>query len=132
MNLAITGYLYLVFLVIAWLVDHLPFLPLIKNVSALSMGSLQTIKSNDIDDPDKEKLLLASSLKIFKSSLKLLGFIALIAACGFALMAIGGVFKILSYAVLLKYMATLYGLLLSVFSFISYFLLKKLYVKVRL
>jgi hypothetical protein len=132
MNLAVAGYLYLVFFVMAWLVDHLPFLQLIKNISALSMGSIQTIKSNDIDDPEKEKLLLANSLKIFKASLKLLGFIILITACGFVLMVIGGVFKMLSYAVLLKYMATLYGLLLSVFSFISYFLLKKLYVKVRL
>src|SRR5579863_4967332 len=102
MNLAVPCYLYFVFFVTTWLVDHLPFLPLIKNVSALSMGSIQTIKSNDIDDPDKQKLLLASSLKIFKETLKLLGFIILIAACGLALMAIGGVFKMLRYAVLLK------------------------------
>jgi len=132
MSLAIISYLFIVFFVIAWLVDHLPFLPLIKNVSGLSMGSMQIIKSNDISDLDKEKLLLAGSLKIFRESLKLLSFIILIAACGFALVAISSVFNILNYAILLKYMATLYGLLLSVFSFISYFLLKKLYVKVRL
>ena len=132
MSLAIISYLFIVFFVIAWLVYHLPFLPLIKNVSGLSMGSMQIIKSNDISDLDKEKLLLAGSLKIFRESLKLLSFIILIAACGFALVAISSVFNILNYAILLKYMATLYGLLLSVFSFISYFLLKKLYVKVRL
>lgn len=132
MNFAIAGYLYIVFFAIACLVDYLPFIPLIKNISLLSNASLQTIRSDEIDDPEKEQILLKNSLQLFKQSLNLLGFVVLIAICGFLLLCVSGVFNSLNYAVLLNYMVTLSGLLLSVIAFATYFLLKKLYVKVRL
>ncbi|HWZ15295.1 MAG TPA: hypothetical protein VNW95_08650 [Mucilaginibacter sp.] len=132
MNFAIAGYLYVVFFAIACLVDYLPFIPLIKTISSLSMGSMHTIRSDDISDTEKEKLLLKNSLQLFQQSLKLLGFVVLIAICGFILLFVSRLFKSLNYAVLLNYMVTLYGLLLSVIAFFSYFLVKKLYVKVRL
>jgi hypothetical protein len=132
MNFAIISYLFIVFFVIACLVDCLPFFSVIRSISFLSMGSIQTIRSNDIDDSGKEKILLENSLKLFKQSLKLFGFIVLIAVCGFVLLLVSGIFKLLNYTILLQYMVTLYGVALSLTSFFSYFLLKKLYVKVRL
>ncbi|GAC1304737.1 MAG: hypothetical protein NVSMB24_12630 [Mucilaginibacter sp.] len=132
MNFAIIIYLYIVFFAIAFLVNRLPFVALIKNISSLGNVSLQTIRSDEIDDSEKEKILLKNSLQLFKQSLKLLGFVVLIAICGFVLLFVSGVFKSLNYAVLLNYMVTLSGLLLSVIAFFSYFLVKKLYVKVRL
>jgi hypothetical protein len=132
MNIAIISYLYIIFFAIACLVDHLPFIFLIKNISSLSNVSLQTIRSNNIDDSEKEKILLNNSFRLFKQSLKLLGLVAIIALCGFVLLLISNFFKSLNQGVLLKYMVTLSGLLLSVISFVTYFLLKRLYVKVRL
>ena|SRR5579872_3863496 len=132
MSFAIISYLYTVFFVIAWLVDLLPFFSVVKNISLVSWQSMQTIKSNDIDDSEKEKILLTNSFKLFKESLKLLGFITIIAVAGFALLLASKAFKPSNYTTLLKYTLTLYGLLLSVIAFLSYFVLKKLYVKVRL
>ena len=132
MNIAVISYLYVVFFIAAALVDYLPFLPVIKKTSQLELNSLQTIRSNNIADTEKEKILLANSLNIFKQSLKMFAFIILIADCGYVLLLISFLIKPLSYVVLLKYMITLYGLLLSVISFFSYFLLKKLYVQIRL
>jgi hypothetical protein len=132
MSFAVIVYLYIVFFAIAWLVDHLPFFPLIKNISLLSQGSMRIIKSNDIDDSEKEKILLNNSLQLFKQSLKLLGFIIIIAVCGFVLLLLSKFFKFLNYTVLLQSLVTLSGLLLSVIAFLSYFLIRKLYVKIRL
>jgi hypothetical protein len=132
MSFAVISYLYVVFFLIAWLVDLLPLFSIVKNSSLVSRQSMQTIKSNDIDDSEKEKMLLNNSFKLFKQSLKLFAFIVLIAACGFALLLISPVIKPLNYAKLIKYVPTLYCLVLSILSFVSYFLLKKLYVKIRL
>jgi hypothetical protein len=132
MKIGIISYLYIVFFIIAALVDYLPFLPTIKKTSLLGFNSLQTISSNNIEDSEKMKILLANSLNIFKQSLKMLALIILVAFCGYVLLLLSVIFKSLSYRVLLNYVITLNGLVLSVVSFFSYFLLKKLYVKIRL
>jgi pilus assembly protein TadC len=132
MKIGIISYLYIVFFIIAALVDYLPFLPTIKKTSSLGFNSLQTISSNNIEDSEKMKILLANSLNIFKQSLKMLALIIWVAFSGYVLLLLSVVFKSLSYRVLLSYVITLNGLVLSVVSFFSYFLLKKLYVKIRL
>ncbi|MDB5130962.1 MAG: hypothetical protein JWR02_711 [Mucilaginibacter sp.] len=132
MNFAVISYLYIVFFVIAYLADYLPFFPLIKNISSLNKVSIQTIRANNIDDPEKEKILLNNSLQLFKQSLKLLGLVGVIALFGFVLLLASNVFRSLNQDILLRYIATLPGLLLSVIAFATYFLLKKLYVKIRL
>jgi|ERR1700743_32016 hypothetical protein len=132
MKIGIISYLYIVFFIVAALVDYLPFLPTIRKTSLLGFNSLQTINSNNIEDSEKMKILLANSLNIFKESLKMLALIILVALSGYILLLLSIVFKSLSYTVLFNYMITLNGLVLSVISFFSYFLLKKLYVKTRL
>jgi len=132
MKIGIISYLYIVFFIVAALVDYLPFLPAIKKTSLLGFNSLQTISSNNIEDSEKMKILLANSLNIFKQSLKMLALIILVAFSGYILLLLSVVFKSLSYTVLLNYVITLNGLVLSVVSFFSYFLLRKLYVKIRL
>jgi len=125
-------YLYFVFFIIAILTDFLPFSALIKNISQLGTNSLRTIRSPIIDDSDKERILLVNSLKMFKQSLKMTGFIILIAFCGILLLLPGSFFKSLNYRVLLDFLVTYTGIFLTLASFFSYFLLKKLYVKIRL
>ncbi len=132
MNIAVISYLYVVFLAIAWLIDCLPFLGVMKNISLSTHVSLQIIKSNDINDSEKQKMLLDNSFVLFKRSLTLLGFIVGIGACGLMLLFAGELLKFFSYSALLKFIATLPGFLLSVIAFFSYFFIKKLYVKVRL
>ena len=132
MKIIIISYLYVVFFILAILADRLPFLTIINNISRLSISSFQTIRSDIIDDSKKEKILLFNSFGIFKQSLKMTGFILLVSACGFLLLLLSGIFQHLSYRVLFVYMITTHGLLLSIISFFSYFLLKRLYVKIRL
>src|SRR5277367_210289 len=128
MKIVIISYLYAVFFILALLADRLPFLSIINNISRLSKGSFQTIRSDIIDDSKKQEILLANSFGLFKQSLKLTGLILLVSACGFLLLLSGGVFKPLSYRILFDYTMTTYGLLLAIISFFSYFLLKRLYV----
>ncbi len=132
MKIVIISYLYAVFFILAILADRLPFLSIINNISRLSKGSVHTIRSDAIEDSEKQRILLTNSFGLFKQSLKLTGLILLVSVCGFLLLLLSRVFKHLSYRVLFDYMMTTYGLLLAFISFFSYFLLKRLYVKVRL
>ena len=132
MKIGVISYLYLVFFILAILVDLLPFLSIIKKSSLLGANSWQTIKSASLNDSEKQQVLLGNSLNIFKQSLKLLALILFIALFGCVLLWQSFVFKPLSYGVLAQYLITFNGLVLSVISFFSYFLLKKLYVKIRI
>jgi hypothetical protein len=132
MKIVIISYLYVVFFILAFLADRLPFLTIINSISRLSKGSFQTIKSDIIEDSKKQEILLSNSFGLFKRSLKMVGLILIVSICGFLLLLLSGVFKHLNYRILFDYMITAYGLLLSIISFFSYFLLKRLYVKIRL
>ena len=132
MKIAIISYLYAVFFILAMLADRLPFLRVITNISELRRDSLQTIKSDIIDDSKKQQILLANSFGLFKQSLKMAGLILIVSACGVLLLLSSGIFQRLNYRLLFDYIVTSYGLLLSIMSFFSYFLLKRLYVKIRL
>jgi hypothetical protein len=132
MKTGIISYLYIVFFIVAAIVDHLPFLLIMKRTSLYASNSLRTINSNELEDLEKKKILLANSFNIFKQSLKMLALVILIAFSGYVLLIISVVFKPLNCNVLLSYIITLNGLILSLVSFFSYFLLKKLYVKIRL
>ena len=132
MKIGVISYLYIVFFILAILVDRLPFLPVIKKTSLLGINSVQTIKSDSLSDSEKQRLLLDNSFNIFKQSLKMLALIILIAIVAYALLMLSILFNPLNYRVLIKYLATINGLILSLVSFFSYFLLKKLYVKIRI
>lgn len=132
MSIAVIIYLYIVFLMLAFLADHLPFLILIKRIAELGANSFKTICSDNMPDTEKEKLLLFNALNMFKQSLKTIGFIMLIVICGIVLIWLTIYFKALTYTGLYNYIITFNGLLLTLAAFFSYYLLKKLYVKVRL
>jgi hypothetical protein len=132
MKLVIISYLYIAFFIIAILADRLPFLTTITNISQLGKDSFETIKSDILEDSKKQEMLLANSLGLFKQSLKITSLILLVATCGFLLLLSADIFPHLNYRMLFDYLATTYGLLISIVSFLSYFLLKRLYVKIRL
>jgi hypothetical protein len=132
MKIVIISYLYAAFFILAFLADRLPFLSIINKISRISKGSFETIKSDVIEDSKKQEILLSNSFGLFKQSLKMTGLILLVSGCGFLLLLLSGVFKRLNYRILFDYMMTTYGLLLAIVSFLSYFLLKRLYVKARL
>lgn len=132
MKIVIISYLYAVFFILAFLADRLPFLSIINNISQLSKSSIKTIRSDIIGDSEKQEILLSNSFGLFKQSLKMTGLILIVAACAFLLLLLSGVFRHLNYRILFDYIITTHGLLLAVISFLSYFLLKRLYVKVRL
>jgi hypothetical protein len=132
MKIVIISYLYAAFFILAFLADRLPFLSIINKISRISKGSFETIKSDVIEDSKKQEILLSNSFGLFKQSLKMTGLILLVSGCGFFLLLLSGVFKRLNYQILFDYMMTTYGLLLAIVSLLSYFLLKRLYVKVRL
>lgn len=132
MTITLVCYLYAVFFILAIITDRLPFASTIKNISGIGLNSLKIIRSDLIDDSEKEKILLNNSLNMFKQSLKMFGFLMIMTSAGFLLLLPGIFFNHLSYKVLLDYMVTYNGLLISVLSFFSYFLFKNLYVKIRL
>lgn len=125
-------YLYVLFIVLAFLADRLPFLIAVKDITVLGKSSFQTIRSTVIDDSQKEKLLLANSRGIFILSCKLIAFIVLIAGAGLVLLLAVLIWGRITYWGMLNYVVTFNGLVLSAASFITYYLLKKLYVKIRL
>jgi hypothetical protein len=132
MKIFIISYLYAAFFILAVLVDCLPFLSIINNISRLSKSSFQTITSAIIDDSKKQEILLANSFGIFKQSLKLAGLVILVMLCGLLFLCFVGIFNYLIALALLSFMDTVSGIALSVISFSSWFLLKKFNVKIRL
>jgi hypothetical protein len=132
MKILTPSYLFTVCFVLALLSDVLPFPSIVKNILQLNKNSFQVISSKVIADSEKQYLLLANSFNIFKQSVKLLALIILLIACCFLLFLLSGFFRPLGYMVLLNYLISAGGLVVSTVAFISYFLLKKLYVKIRL
>ena len=132
MKIFIISYLYAAFFILAVLVDRLPFVATINSISLLSKNSFQTINSVIIEDSKKQEILLANSFDIFKQSLKLAGFVILVMFCGLLFLCLVGIFNYLMALALLDYLETISGIVISVISFSSWFLVKKLYVKIRL
>jgi hypothetical protein len=132
MMFAELAYLYVVFLILALAADLLPFLSTIKNVSILTISSGFTIRATDIEDSKKQDILLRNSLGIFKNSLILIGLIILVLIFGGFLFWISELFKPLNYWVLFDRLLTLPGLLITLLAVLSYFLLRKMYVRFRL
>lgn len=125
--------LFIIFFLLAVIADNLPFLPAIKRVLQIGAGSLETMRSKDIEDIKKEKILLANSLGMFIQSLKIIAFILLVVVCGALFIFIISVFyRSVSFGFLIDYTISVNGLIISVAAFFSYFLIKKLYVKIRL
>jgi hypothetical protein len=93
---------------------------------------MQIIKSETLDDSAKESALLANSFSMFKSSLTLFGLVILLGACTFLLLLPIVVCKVVTIHLLLEHMATWLGIFLAILAFVSYFLIKKIYVKIRL
>ncbi len=132
MKILVFSYLFVVFFILALLSDFLPFLAVIKNILLLNKNSFQTIGSADVADSEKQSILLANSAGIFRLSVKLLGLVLLLTTCGFLLLLLSGIFQPMGYKNLLNYLATVQGAVISALAFVSYFLLKRLYGKVRL
>ena len=132
MDLIAIIYLFIVFFLVAWLADRLPFMKTVGGINRISRYSLETIQSESIDDASKQGILLRNSLGILKHSLLIIAFTALLVI----LLVIGleaSVFvKPLNSAYLTDFLISINGIILSVVSFLSYFLLKKLYGRFRI
>ena len=124
-------YLFIVFLLLAWATDFIPFLKTAKQITDLSQSSLETIQSDEIDDSDKQKILLGNSLGILKHSLLIILFTSLLVGILLVLLEASVLIKPLNFNYLTEYLISFEGIGLSIFSFLSYFLIKSLYVKYR-
>ncbi len=124
-------YLFFVFFLLAFVTDVLPFIKSARNIAALSQSSLKIIQSADIDDDQKQSALLKNSLGIFKESFKITVFTAILVGLLLLSLRICNFFKPLNYDYLLEFMISLAGVLLSVFAFVSYFVIKKIYGRFR-
>jgi hypothetical protein len=132
MELIAIIYLFVTFLLIAWMADTIPFIKTAKSISLLSKSSLQTIQSEEIDDSAKQGILLGNSLGIMKHSILIILFTAVLIAILLLFLKISVFISPLNFDYLSNYLISLSGILLSIFGFLSYFLLKNLYVRLRL
>lgn len=128
----LTLLLFFLYFFVAFLVDCLPFIPLIRKMGETSSNSLQIIKSEDIEDSEKEKMLLSNSLKMFGGSAKILGLLIVTSVFVVLLVWLICIVLKINYHEIIAFSISIPGLIISVVSFTSYFLLKKLYGKLRL
>lgn len=132
MELIAIIYLFVVFMLIAWAADTIPFLKTAKLISGLSQSSLKTIQSEEIDDTAKQGILLGNSLGIMKHSILIILFTAVLIALLLLFLKISVFISPLNFDYLSNYLISLSGIILSIFAFLSYFLLKNLYVRFRI
>lgn len=132
MELIAIIYLFVVFMLIAWAADTIPFIKTAKLISDLSQSSLKTIQSEEMDDSAKQGVLLGNSLGIMKHSILIILFTAALIALLLLFLKISVFISPLNFDYLSNYLISLSGIILSIFAFLSYFLLKKLYVRFRI
>lgn len=132
MDLLSIIYLFLVFFLLAFLVDILPFVKTARDISSLSQNSLSTIRS-DLDDDRKQAALLKNSLGIFRGSLLIILFTAILAGllvlsleAGYFIPGLGSAEQLATFLISLN------GIMLSVIAFLSYFTLKYFYGRLRI
>lgn len=131
MELIAIIYLFVVFLLIAWAADTIPFIKTARSISALSQSSMQTIQSEQIDDSAKQGILLSNSLGIMKYSLLIIFYTAALIGILLFFLKASEFITSLNFDYLSNYLISLSGIFLSIVAFLSYFLLKKLYVRFR-
>lgn len=124
-------YLFIVFFLLAFVTDILPFIKSARNITSLSQSSFKTIQSTDIDDDQKQSVLLKNSLGIFKESFKITLFTALLVGLLLLSLRASNFIKPLNYDYLLEFLISVSGVVLSIVAFISYFVIKKLYGRFR-
>jgi len=124
-------YLFIVFLLLACITDILPFIKSARKITSLSQNSIKIIQSADIDDDQKQSALLKNSLAIFKESFKITLFTAILVGLLLLSLRISNFVEPLNYDYLLEFLISVTGVLLSVVAFVSYFLIKKLYGRLR-
>jgi hypothetical protein len=132
MDLIAIIYLFIVFVLVAWLADRLPFMKTVGGINRISRNSLETIQSESIDDASKQGILLRNSLGILKHSLLIIAFTALLVTLLVICLEASIFIKPLNSAYLTEYLISINGIILSIVSFLSYFLLKKLYGRFRI
>ena len=132
MDLIAIIYSFIVFFLVAWLADRLPFIKTVGGINRISRNSLQTIQSESIEDSEKQGILLRNSFGILKSSLLIVAFTALLVGLLVICLEASVFIKPLNPAYLTDFLISINGILLSVVSFLSYFLVKKLYGRFRI
>ena len=125
-------YLFLVFMLIAWAADTIPFIKTAKLIAGLSQSSLKTIQSEEMDDSAKQSILLRNSLGIMKHSILIILFTAVLIGLLILFLKISVFISPLNFDYLSNYLISLSGIILSIVAFLSYFILKKLYVRFRI
>jgi len=132
MELTAIIYLFIIFLLIAWAADTIPFIKTAKRISGLSQSSLKTIQSEDLDDTAKQSVLLQNSLGIMKHSILIILYTAILIALLLFFLKVSEFISPLNFDYLSNYLISLNGIILSLVGFLSYFLLKKIYVRLRI
>jgi len=132
MDLIAIIYSFIVFFLVAWLADRLPFIKTVGGINRISRNSLQTIQSESIEDSEKQGILLRNSFGILKFSLLIIAFTALLVGLLVICLEASVFIKPLNPAYLTDFLISINGILLSVVSFLSYFLVKKLYGRFRI
>ena len=97
--MVLISYVYLLFFILAFAADRVPFIEAVKEILVLSKKSLNTISSTAVEDREKQKILLTNAAGIFIRSLKIAGPALLILIGGYLLASVGdelGIVKILS------------------------------------
>ncbi|SDN01021.1 hypothetical protein SAMN05421813_13310 [Daejeonella rubra] len=131
MELIAIIYLFIVFFLVAWLADRLPFMKTVGGINRISRNSLETIQSESIDDAAKQGILLGNSLGILKHSLLIIAFTALLVILLVICLEASVFVKPLNSSYLTDFLISINGIILSIVAFLSYFLLKKLYGRFR-
>ena len=131
MDIIAIVYLFIVFLLLAWATDLIPFIKTAKQITRLRQSTVETIQSDIIDDSAKQSILLGNSLGILKYSILIILFTCLLIGFLFLLLEASILIKPLNFNYLTEYLISIEGIVLSIFSFLSFFLIKSLYVRFR-
>ena len=124
--------LFIVGLISGFLIDKLPIKSIALKIAKQSYASMAVLQSKEIGDDKKQKLLLVSSINIFKETLKLASILCLI---GIIIPCFSYIYTLLkpneSYN-LLAFATTFKGISISILSVFLYFILTKIYAHFRI
>jgi hypothetical protein len=121
-----------IFIFSSLIFDKLPFLKSLTKINSLNRRIIYALKSKTASDYRKEQILKQYSLLLFVESIKIALMVFVTSFVVFLLLYVSSRFILSENSNIFNFIVTVQGGIVSVLSFIVYYLFKKVYVKIRL
>ena len=126
------GLVFVLFFIVAFFSDKLPFLKFLQEINSLLRRILNAFQSKTSSDYRKEHLIKWYALRLFIASVKITFLLMLVILSAFLILLFVSQFVLKAGNNILEFIITLQSGIVSFLAFIVYYLFKRVYAKFRI